>query len=372
MSEVYETAIVKKRNVLNELRASDLTLQELRFFSIYLSKINPKDEKTRIVRFPLADFQKIMGFGRMNIQQLRSSTNSLLKKVVNIPKKNGGYTGFQLFKECEVDQDELGDWYVSIDAHDKALPLLFDYKERYFKYELWNALRLKSPNQIRMYEILKQYESLGKREISVKDLRELLGIADTEYATKSGWSDFKKYVLESCKRALKETSDICFEYERGKTGTGGKWLTIIFTIHKNEPTNTQMSLFEQELALSDYIDLKKLKGSEPEETPERLSEALQSMAMFADELPLKDVKEIYYAMQEAAIYDDIFLSFKRLYQTAVNNNPKSLKGYILGIIKGDKSKERDSEPDSSVDPDIEKYKKVINKPFPLPEVNENE
>ena len=119
------------------------------------------------------------------------------------------------------------------------------------------------------------------------------------------------------------------------------------------------------------FDLKKLKEPEPEDSPERLSEALQNMAMFADELPLKDVKEIYYAMQEADIYEDIFMSFKRLYQTAVNKEPKSLKGYILGIIKGDKEKERDSKPDS-VDPDIEKYKTVINKPFPLPEVNDND
>ena len=44
---------------------------------------------------------------------------------------------------------------------------MFDFKDRYFKYELWNALRLKSANQIRMYEILKQYETIGKREIKV-------------------------------------------------------------------------------------------------------------------------------------------------------------------------------------------------------------
>ena len=60
MSDLYETAVVQKRNVLNELRATNLTLQELRFFSIYLSKINPRDKSTRIVRFQLADFQKIM------------------------------------------------------------------------------------------------------------------------------------------------------------------------------------------------------------------------------------------------------------------------------------------------------------------------
>lgn len=350
MSEVFETAIIEKRNVLNELRANNLSLQELRFFSIYLSRINPRDESTRIVKFPLTDFQKIMGLGRMNIAHFKTSVDGLLTKIVHVPNENGGFEAFQLFKKCKVDKDDLGDWFVEINAHDDALPLLFDFKEKYFKYELWNALRLKSPNQIRMYEILKQYESLGKREITVKDLRELLGIVENEYPR---WNNFKAKVLDGCQRALKETTDICYTYERGKVGAGGKWLTIIFTIHKNEPTNKQMSIFE---GFEQY-----LPEPEPEESPERLSEALQNMILFADDLTKNEVKEIYYAMQEAAVYDDIFLSFKRLYQTAVNNNPKSLKGYILGIIKGDKDKDDTKEDKRDSSTGVDEYKSVINK-----------
>ena len=256
MSEIFETAIVEKRNVLNELRETNLTLQELRFFSIYLSKINPYDKKTKYVRFPLSDFQKIMEFGRLNIQQLKDSTDSLLGKKVHIPLENGGFKGIVLFDQCEVNKDSSGRWYVEISASNAALPLMFDFKDRYFKYELWNALRLKSANQIRMYEILKQYEKLGKREISVSDLREMLGIAPNEYPR---WNNFKTRVLDSCQQALKDITDISFDYERGKVGNGGKWLTIIFNIRKNEPTDSQMVLFEQ--ALECHIDLKALQTS---------------------------------------------------------------------------------------------------------------
>ena len=241
MSDIFETAIVEKRNVLNELRANNLTLQELRFFSIYLSKINPYDTTTRNVKFKLSDFQKIMDFKTLNIVQIKAAVDSLLTKIVHIPKKSGGYTAFQLFKECEIDKDSSGEWYVSIDAHDKALPLMFDFKDRYFKYELWNALRLRSANQIRMYEILKQYENIGRRELSVSDLRELLGITPNEYQR---WDRFRDRVLDSCQQALKETTDICYTYERGKTGAGGKWLTIIFHISKNKDYVDQLTLFE--------------------------------------------------------------------------------------------------------------------------------
>ena len=245
MSEIFETAIVEKRNVLNELRSNNMTVQELRFFSIYLSKINPWDISTRVVRFSMEDFQRIMGFGRLNISQLKSSTDSLLSKIVHVPNESGyGYTAFQLFKECSLDRDKNEEWYIEIDAHDKALPLMFDFKNRYFKYALWNALRLKSPNQVRMYEILKQYEKIGLREISVMELRELLGIDKKEYSGRTGWSDFKKYVLDSCQQALEENTDICFIYERGKVGKGGKWLSVIFYISKNTKHKDQLSLDE--------------------------------------------------------------------------------------------------------------------------------
>ncbi len=261
MSDLFEKAIVQKQNILNEIRSNNLTLQELRFFSIYLSKINPYDKSTRTVTFKLTDFQKIMDFKRLNIEQLKAATDSLLTKLVHIPKESGGYTTFQLFKECTIDKDSGGEWYVSIDAHDKSLPLMFDFKDRYFKYELWNALRLKSANQIRMYEILKQYETIGKREIKVDDLRELLGIAPNEYPR---WDRFKDRVIDSCQQALKQFTDICYTYERGKTGTGGKWITIIFYISKNIEYDGQMTMLE--LDLQNYIDLDALKEPKPEKT----------------------------------------------------------------------------------------------------------
>lgn len=231
MSLIYNKAIVEKRNVLNEIRSNNMTLQELRFFSIYLSKINPRDKATRKVKFPLSDFQRIMDIGTdMNIPHFKLTVRRILQQVVEVPNEKGaGYTAFQLFKEAVVEKDENNEWYVEIDAHDKALPLMFDFKNRYFKYELWNALRLKSSNQVRMYEILKQYEKIGRRELTIVELRELLGIAKNEYER---WNNFKVRVLDSCQQALRETTDISYTYERGKAGKGGKWLTIVFHIKK--------------------------------------------------------------------------------------------------------------------------------------------
>ena len=261
--------IVEKSNVFNEIRGNNMSLQELRFFSIYLAKINARNVSTRCVCFPLSDFQKIMGFGRLNIKQLQDSTNKLLCKVVNVPNADGGYTGFTIFKRVRVFKDDFETWVVEIDASDDALPLLFNLKSNYFTYELWNALRLKSVNQLRMYELLKQRERFGKFEIKISELREYLYISPDQYPQ---MDRFKDRVLNACQKALAENTDICYTYECGKRGTHGKWLTIVFHISKNdkyvdplelhkfideqpEPSEDTESILEQQSYLSGELEI---------------------------------------------------------------------------------------------------------------------
>ncbi|MDE6730763.1 MAG: replication initiation protein [Oscillospiraceae bacterium] len=263
MANVKGFELVEKRNVLNQIRRNNMTLQELRLFSIYLAKINARDISTRILKFPLKNFCKIMNI-EIKLSQIRENTYHLLQQIVEIPNEDGtrGFTAIQLFKECKLSQDkETGQWFFEIVAHDKAVPYMFDFKERYFTYELWNVLRLKSANQLRMYEILKQYEHFGKRRLSLTELRELLCISPKEY---SRWGDFKKRVLDACQQALAEQTDITFTYEPIRTGH--KFTAVTFFIRKNEN-------FVDPLRLEDYINTTTgeivLESPKNEESPKR-------------------------------------------------------------------------------------------------------
>ena len=237
--------LVEKAHILNEIRTNNMTLLELRFFSIYLSKINARKESTRKVRFKLREFEKIMELSRCKPKDIEPAIDRLLCKVVHVPVgKKGGYSAFQIFKECIVDQDHRGIWYVEIDAHDKALPLLFNFKSHYFTYQLWNALGLKSVNQLRMYEILKQYEYVGERTLYLEDLRGLLGIEPDEYKR---WDNFRRRVLDACQKALEELTDIKFTYEPFKENYSRSINAIKFIIEKNES-------YKDPLALERFID----------------------------------------------------------------------------------------------------------------------
>ena len=230
-SELFKTALVSKKNILNEMKAENLTLQQIRFLIIYLSKINPLDESTRTVKFKLSSFQKIMGFGKLNTKQLKQSTDALQSIKVSVPRNTkNGYESIVLFSRCLVDKDSNGEWFVEMSASVESMQYMFNLNKEYVKYQLWNILDLKSKHQFRMYEILKQYENKGKIEITIEKLRALLGIKDNGYQR---FTHLRERVLEPCQKALKEKTDIYFDFEKGKSGTGREWRTIIFTIHPN-------------------------------------------------------------------------------------------------------------------------------------------
>jgi plasmid replication initiation protein len=255
--------LVEKRNCLNELRATHMTLQEIRFLCVYLAKINPRDQQgTRRVCFPLQDFIDLMDIqGHMSETYLKNATDSLLQKVVSVPTEQGGFTSFQLFRKCRVYRNSptSNEWFVEFDAHDEALPYMFNFKKAYITYGLWNVLQLKSINQVRMYEILKQYEKVGERTIRLDELRALIGIEKDEYPR---FERFKEKVLKVCQQALREYTDIKFDWEISKRGEKGKILEIRFIIYENTAYTDVLNL---DVYLKNYAYQQKIPYYEVEE-----------------------------------------------------------------------------------------------------------
>lgn len=236
---------IEKQNILNEIKNYNMTLQEIRFFTIYLSKINVRDINTRIVTFTLSDFCAIMDIAKVNISVMQDITDKLLSKIIRIFDIDGGYTSFQLFKRCKVYKNKNNEWYIEIDAHDESLPLMFKFKEKYFKYELWNMLKLTSVNQIRMYELLKQYEKLKERTIELDVLKSYLSIDKEKY---NRFNNFKVRILDKSKIALKENTDIFFDY--------------ILIKNKNKITHVKFFIFKnkkytKKITLEDFINMNK-------------------------------------------------------------------------------------------------------------------
>ena len=368
---------VTKSYAINNLIENRLTIQELRLFSVYLSRINPKDINTRKVRFLLDDYLRLTGLSRLYPSDIVPSMKKLCTKTFTIINDNEDIDVFTIFNKISYNKT---DKCIEITAHDDALPYLFELKKNFFSYKLWNILRLKTVNQLRMYEILKQYEKAGKREIDVIQLKELLGIPADKYPR---IYNFKMKVLDKCQEALKKYTDIYFTYTKGKASAANKWETIIFEIFPNEPA--AMLDFESKLkedinieaAAADELraleavqdlppepenqsadDIRELllkaaaddltRGAAPELTPAdelpehkiQLDKIAYDMFMTADErLTETEILEIKCTLQcKGYEPEEIFMNFKRVYYRAINhcNDPAKLKEYIIKCIESEK------------------------------------
>jgi plasmid replication initiation protein len=319
---------VEKRNILNDIIAREFTLQELRLFSIYLGRINARDLSTRKVRLTLKQFYRVMGLQTIRIEYLKAITKKLLQKVVSVPTETGGYNQFQLFKRCTVDKDDYGQEYFEIDANDDALQLMFNYQKPYFKYDLWNVLNLESVNQFRMYEIVKQGEYNGERTLTIKELRDLLGVNPKEYQK---YNDFRRRVLDSCQKALAEKTDIIYTYEPIRAAHG-KITSLRFTITKN-PNHVDKLNLSAFLSASLLDSYKENTCEESQLAPDE-SDNVPLLPFIKEPLTRKDRESILNAA------DGDFERVKHWYEMALEQSGiKNLTAWLIGQVKSGEVKQ---------------------------------
>jgi len=226
--------LVHKSSVLNQMRAGNLTLQEQRLLAIYLSRINPNDIESKQVQFTLNEFNKVMDITKgQNFKYYYDLCNNLASKTVAL-NEGTSWSFIAIFLRVKFDLEE---GVFSVEAHPDILHHMFDLREKFIKYKLWNALALGSTNQLRMYELLKQFEGIGYRIISIDEIKEYLGIEQTQYPL---YSVFKRDVLDVCQKALAEKTDIKYTYETIKKGR--KVDKIKFYIVKNKGYNKQLRI----------------------------------------------------------------------------------------------------------------------------------
>lgn len=92
-------------------------------------------------------------------------------------------------------------------------PFLLELSNKFTSYRLANVIKLKSTYAIRIYELLKQYEDLKERTISLENLRYYLDAMDIY----PNYANFKQRVLKPSQKNWIKT-DISFEFEEIKLG----------------------------------------------------------------------------------------------------------------------------------------------------------
>lgn len=236
---------VTKSNILIE-STYKLSLQEQRILLIMASKVQPNDETLKTYRFRAKDFIEIVGNkkGTGFYSYLKEIVNGLQTKILTIKEKgrqrNYNWVITSIYEENEG--------YITLQFHPSLKYLFLELKEKFTSYQLENVVRLNSVYSIRIYELLKQYERLRKRELTLEELRHFLAIEPTKYKQ---YGHFKSKVLAVAQKEINNKTDIHFEFVEIKTGR--KVTSIEFIINSSPALNDSSYTQEKKLELDQSL-----------------------------------------------------------------------------------------------------------------------
>lgn len=191
----------------------DLSLMQTRVFLATLAKINREDMDFKTYAIVVNDLLKECGVSSNNWNStLKSEMEALSKISIKIPKENkNDFLFTSLFSSIEYIS---GQGILELSFDPKLKPYLLQVKGNFTTYALKYAIQMKSPYSIRMYELLKQYSTFGRRKFTLDFLREIFSLED-KYPD---FYDFKKRVLEKARKDCEKYSDLTFTYTVIKEG----------------------------------------------------------------------------------------------------------------------------------------------------------
>lgn len=206
--------MVTQGNGLIEARhINPLTVREQKIVLTMVSMIQPTDEDFKDYRISIKEFSEMLGLeGSAKYTEIKEITKDLMSKSIEIPKSDGGWLFANWVSSAEY---KTGEGSIALSFSPKLMPYLLQLKNAFTSYRLSNILSLKSTYSIRLYELMKKWQHLGRWECSVESLREKIGVSPDKYPR---YANFKARVLKSAVEEVNAKTDLFITFKENKKG----------------------------------------------------------------------------------------------------------------------------------------------------------
>ena len=230
-------ALVVKSNKVVEA-SYRLSLAEQRILLACIAKIHSgkdllADNHFEISVVEIADLAKLKN--NEHVYQLLEETAEKLSKrqvIINDPDPDTPKTRKRIINWLSSVDYQPGEGKVIIEFSPKIMPYLSQLSRDFTRYKLRIVTQFKSTYSIRMYELLVQWLSIGKRELEVDWLKKQLQV-ETNYPRVG---DFKNRVIDVAVNEINQHSNIWVKYSQRKAG---RTIThFLFTFGEKEPKKT--------------------------------------------------------------------------------------------------------------------------------------
>lgn len=205
-----EKQLVIQSNPLIEAQYK-LDLMAQKIIRYLVSKIKPNDEKLgkdHIYTLTVSDYCKVMDreYRTKVFEDIKAAAEKLLSTKITIRRGN------EVIRTTWIASYKyhMTEGWFEFSFSDHLERELLKLKDQFTQYYLKNVSKLKSQYSIRLYELLRQYVSIGQRRETIEDLRAMLGIEDREYTI---FRDFKQWVIKRAQSEITQRTDIDFEFK---------------------------------------------------------------------------------------------------------------------------------------------------------------
>lgn len=298
--------LVVKHNDLIEARYN-LTLNEQRVILYSVSMINREKENFETVKVKINELTNLLDTTEKRYTEFRTIAENLISKTLHIKKGNSELVTSWLSSMEYIKNEGI----IELEFSRKLIPYLLQLKEKFTRYELENILYFKNKHSIRVYELMKQYEKIGKREISLEDLRKCLGILENEYLR---FSNFENRVLKTTKEEINGYTDININYEKIKTGR--RITSILFKIESKDQERKIYIDF-----LNEFYNIKEMKIK---------------MGLEDENFSTEQIMNLYEKAVEKAGNEDIdIFEYIRLNYLNIKDKARNSYSYLLKALDND-------------------------------------
>lgn len=264
-----------------------------------------------------------MNLRQINVKLLKETAKNMVKTMISVNQEDGSVASYAIFSTISLIKID-DEWFMEINCTDHVIPYIFGLTKNFFSYELGNILKLNQRNYQQLYRLLKQYEKLRKTRFSLVFLKHALGL-EGKYEV---FADFKRDVLKSCQKALKENTDIKFDFALLRTSR--KVIGIEFTIKKNKP-KSQLRMIPE---LIDLDTPATFKNTDTELTEFSFSSAEEEFS----EQQIQELKEQITKKAPKITMNKIKAYLEKKYKEMCDRKPKfSRFAYLKKLIEVDDS-----------------------------------
>lgn len=209
--------LVVKGNDLIQRNRFELSLMEQKTVAYICSMIKPIDSGFQSeYEFKIRDYCKICDIdydNGANYAYVKETLKKLRDRSMWMTLEDGSETVVGWLDRVTTNK-KSGLAHIRID--DRLIPYLFDLKQQFTQYQLYNILGMKSAFSVRIYELMKSYSFRHTIIFKLNELKELLMVEHVKSYV--NYKDFRVKVLEKAQTEINELTDINIEFEPIKTG----------------------------------------------------------------------------------------------------------------------------------------------------------